>query len=77
MSQCQHLIRLAEGWRAKAETIRRKYAKQSPNTVAHVVVALETCAEELEEGLRRAPVAVPSDKLQGAGSKPANLQPST
>lgn len=62
MSQCQYLIRLAEGWRNKAENIRRKYAAQSPNTVAHVVVALETCAEELEEELRRAPVPEPVNR---------------
>lgn len=77
MNQCAHLIRLAESWRMKADNVRRRYGKVSPVGTANVVLALETCAEELEEELRRAPSAVPSNKLQVTGSNPSNLKPGT
>ena len=51
----------------KADNVRRRYGKTSPVGTANVVLALETCAEELEEELRRAPSAVPSYKLQVEG----------
>ena len=77
MNQCGHLIRLAESWRMKADNVRRRYGKTSPVGTANVVLALETCAEELEEELRRVPGGVPSAKLQGEGSAAPNLKPGT
>lgn len=58
MNQCHHLLKLAEGWRSKAAHIQAKYGAAAPNTVRHCVIALETCAEELEGEIRRT-VAVP------------------
>lgn len=55
---CHHLIRLGEGWRSKAAGIRHRYGRENPNLVEHVVVALETCAQELEDEVR-ASIATP------------------
>lgn len=54
MSHCQYLIRLAEHWRTKAANVRAKYGAQAPNLVNHCALALETCAEELEDEIHRA-----------------------
>jgi hypothetical protein len=76
---CHHLIRLGEGWRSKAAGIRHRYGQANPNLVEHVVAALETCAQELEDEVRAALAVaeVPSVKLQVESAKPANVQPST
>ncbi len=65
---CQNLIRLSEGWRTKAANIKHRYGTASPNLVEHVVIALETCAEELEDEVR-ASLAQPS-------TPPPSTQPS-
>jgi hypothetical protein len=72
---CQHLIRLAEGWRSKAASLKARYHAASPNLVDHVVMALETCASELEDEVRAAlaVVEVPSARLQVESSKPATF----
>lgn len=56
MNQCQHLLKLAEGWRSKAADLKRRHGKANPNLIAHVEAALEGCAEELEAELHRVPV---------------------
>ncbi len=56
---CQHLIRLADGWRSKAASLKARYHTASPNLVDHVVMALETCAQELEDEVH-ASIAQPS-----------------
>lgn len=72
---CHHLARLAEGWRSKADYLGKKYSGTSPVVTQHVVAALETCAQELEDELRAALATgeVPSPKLQVESSKPATF----
>lgn len=62
MNQCHHLLKLAESWRSKAAHLQAKYGKTSPVATQHCVVALETCAEELEAELHRAPVPEPANR---------------
>lgn len=58
---CQHLIRLAEGWRTKADYLKKKYGGISPNLTNHVATALETCAQELEDEIRTALAVEPKE----------------
>jgi hypothetical protein len=48
----QRVNELAARFRLKAEHINRKFRDIAPTQTAHVVAALETCAEELEDLLR-------------------------
>lgn len=47
------LAQLAESWRTKAAQIEVKYRAKNPNLVDHVVAAFETCAQELEDDLKK------------------------
>lgn len=62
MNQCQHLLKLAEGWRSAAAELKRRHGKEAPVLIAHVEAAFERCAEELEAELHRVPASAPNLK---------------
>lgn len=65
----RELLHIAENARAIATYAEVHYGKTSPNTVKHVVAALETRAEEIEDFCRRHPVTETAQtKSAGPGS---------